>query len=82
MITRIAHSGWVPVRAGLTIVAGYAGAGMFLLLGRRLAGAAGADELASRLPWYLSRSAGITAYLLLTATTVLGLAISTRIADR
>jgi predicted ferric reductase len=82
MTARIAHHNRGPLRAGLAILAGYAGVAMILLAGRWLAGAAGADEVATRLPWYMSRAAGITAYLLLTATTVLGLAISTRIADR
>jgi hypothetical protein len=67
---------------GLGVLAASAGIGALLLLGRWLAGTLGQEELASRLPWYLSRAAGITAYLLLTATTVLGLAIGTRIADR
>lgn len=70
------------MRTGLTVLAGYAGLAALLLLGRWLLGSLGYTEVASRLPWYLNRAAGITAYLLLTATTVLGLAISTRIADR
>jgi predicted ferric reductase len=70
------------LRRGFGVLAGFAGIGALLFLGRSLAASLGQDELASRLPWYLSRAAGITAYLLLTAATVLGLAISTRVADR
>ena len=70
------------VRIGLTIVAGYLAVGALLLLSRWLLGFLGAAEVAERLPWYLSRAAGVTAYLLLTGTTVLGLVISTRIAGR
>ncbi|HEY7295688.1 MAG TPA: ferric reductase-like transmembrane domain-containing protein [Dehalococcoidia bacterium] len=36
----------------------------------------------SRLPWYTTRAAAITAYLLLSTTTILGLSISTRALDR
>jgi predicted ferric reductase len=64
------------------VIVGYAVLGALLLLGRWIAESLGYGDLASRLPWYLSRAAGITAYLLLSATTVLGLAIATRIADR
>lgn len=50
-------------------------------VGRAL-GTAGAAALAAKLPWYVSRAAGTTAYLLLSVTTVLGLIISTRLLDR
>ncbi len=70
------------LRNALTLTAGYVGLAALLLLGRWLAGAFGYADVASRLPWYLSRAAGITAYLLLTATTALGLALSSRIAGR
>ena len=53
-----------------------------VLLAGWLASASGREELATRLPWYVSRSAGITAYALLSASTLLGLAISTRVMDR
>ncbi len=48
----------------------------------RVLGTEGAAAVAAKLPWYVSRAAGITAYLLLSATTVLGLLISTRLLDR
>jgi predicted ferric reductase len=73
----------VPVLrlAGIT-GAGYAAAGLLLAAAIWFAAALGQPQIAARLPWYLSRGAGITAYLLLTATTVFGLAVSTRAADR
>lgn len=55
---------------------------LIVLLARLGGNKFGTEVLASRLPWYLSRAAGISAYLSLTASTVLGLAIATRIADR
>jgi hypothetical protein len=64
------------------MIAGCVAVGALLLLSRWVLGLLGAAEVAARLPWYLSRAAGITAYLLLTGTTVLGLALSTRIAGR
>lgn len=69
-------------KGGLLVAGGYAAVAGLLLAGARIAQSLGYPELASRLPWYLSRAAGVTAYLLLSATTLLGLAVSTRIADR
>jgi cytochrome b561 len=46
------------------------------LAGRALAG----DGFDGKAPWYISRAAGITAYLLLTASTAFGLLLSTRTA--
>jgi methionine sulfoxide reductase heme-binding subunit len=69
-------------KCGLLVAAGYAAVTALLLASARLAQVLGYPDLASRLPWYLSRAAGMTAYLLLSATTLLGLAVSTRIADR
>ncbi|MER3420992.1 MAG: hypothetical protein C4290_10920, partial [Chloroflexota bacterium] len=48
----------------------------------RVLGRVEAAELAAKLPWYTSRAAGITAYLLLSASTLLGLLISTRLLHR
>lgn len=59
-----------------------AGAGALLLLGRLAAGVDIASMLGGRLPWYTTRAAAVTAYFLLSATTLLGLSISTRWLDR
>jgi predicted ferric reductase len=69
---------WSPV-PGMLLGAGVA-AVLFALLTHAAQGSL--NELATRLPWYVSRAAGITAYLLLSATTLFGLAISTRSFDR
>jgi predicted ferric reductase len=82
MITQFVQR-FVPIcRGGLIAAGGYAAVAGLLFAGAWLAQVLGYPDLASRLPWYLSRAAGITAYLLLSATTLLGLAVSTRIADR
>ncbi len=70
--------GW----GALWYVAALAGTAVLsFALGRAL-GAEGVATLAGKLPWYTSRAAGTTAYLLLSVTTVLGLLISTRLLDR
>ena len=58
------------------------GAGVLLLLARVASGLDFAAMLGGRLPWYTTRAAAVTAYLLLSATTILGLSISTRWLDR
>ncbi|HLZ68869.1 MAG TPA: ferric reductase-like transmembrane domain-containing protein [Dehalococcoidia bacterium] len=58
------------------------GAGALILAGRLASSIDLAGVLGSRLPWYTTRAAAITAYLLLSGTTVLGLSISTRALDR
>ena len=58
------------------------GAAALLLVARLASGIDLASVLGGRLPWYTSRAAAVTAYLLLSATTVLGLSISTHWLDR
>jgi sulfoxide reductase heme-binding subunit YedZ len=70
------------LRAVFSIAGGYLAVGGLLLLSTWLIRAMGYTDLATRLPWYLSRAAGVTAYLLLTATTLFGLAQSTGLLDR
>ncbi len=66
----------LPPGTGWIVAAAAIFAGLWLI------GPALPAEFMTRLPWYISRGAGITAYLLLSATTLLGLAISTRLTDR
>lgn len=58
------------------------GAALLSFAAGRALGTAGAAAVAAKLPWYVTRAAGTTAYLLLSVTTVLGLLISTRLLDR
>ncbi len=58
------------------------GAGAIALLIHVGSGLDLAGVLGSRLPWYTTRAAAITAYLLLSGTTILGLSIATRALDR
>jgi predicted ferric reductase len=59
-----------------------AGAGALLLLARLASGIDLASVFGGRLPWYTTRAAAVTAYLLLSTTTILGLSISTHWLDR
>jgi predicted ferric reductase len=68
-------------RVTLTAVAAV-GAGALVLAVVELLRALGDEELATRLPWYLSRAGGITAYLLLSASTLVGLTLSAQRAGR
>lgn len=73
--------GQTIAQAGVVVLGLVAGAGIGLLIGW-LAGAPGVlPGFVGHIPWYTSRAAGVMAYLLLSATTLLGLAISTRAAD-
>ncbi len=69
----------------LTMTAGLAGAfGLLVggwLLANSASGATIGDALAvtARTPWYFSRSAGLVAYMLLTASTAWGLLLSTKL---
>jgi methionine sulfoxide reductase heme-binding subunit len=64
------------------VIGALAGAAAVVLIGRLLSGIDLASMLGGRLPWYTTRAAAITAYLLLSASTLLGLSISTRALDR
>ncbi len=66
---------------GIALVLGASAVLFGLIMSATLSGGT-AGELAARLPWYVSRAAGITAYLLLSMSTLLGLTISTRLLDR
>src|SRR5579875_1424144 len=65
--------------AALGATAGALAAGALAML---LSTAAPDLALSSNLPWYITRAAGVTAYLLLSADAILGLGISTRLLDR
>ena len=67
----------------LAIVLGALGGGaLILLLGRLVSGVDLTAVFGGRLPWYTTRAAAVTAYLLLSASTLLGLGIATRTLDR
>lgn len=74
----IVHSARVGVSVGLGIALVTA----LVIAGRWGIAAAGNADLAMRLPWYVSRAAGVTAYALLSGSTLLGLLISTRALSR
>ncbi len=59
-----------------------AGAALALLAVIDLTLRGAGESLLLKLPWTLSRAAGIVAYLLLAGSTLLGLSISTRLLDR
>jgi len=63
----------------LSTLAGVLVGGMLLLLWRTLAAAAAPAILGEKGAWYLSRSTGTVAYLLLSASTVWGLLLSSKI---
>src|SRR5438309_747860 len=75
-------SGWTLLRRALLTAVAAIGAGALVLAAVCLLRALGDDELATRLPWYLSRAGGITAYLLLSTSTLVGLTLSARGAGR
>ena len=58
------------------------GAAALMILARLASSVDLAAALGGRLPWYTTRAAAVTAYLLLSGTTILGLSISTRWLDR
>jgi sulfoxide reductase heme-binding subunit YedZ len=64
------------------VIGALAGAAVVVLIGRLLSGIDLTAMLGGRLPWYTTRAAAVTAYLLLSASTLLGLSISTRALDR
>lgn len=82
MIARVMLSRLAVAALIAAALAAVAGAGALSLLGRVASGLDVAAVLGGRLPWYTTRAAAVTAYLLLSATTVLGLSISTRWLDR
>jgi predicted ferric reductase len=82
MTLRILERAISTPRPAMLAIGGFAGFAAAVVLSRWLLAAFGFTEIASHLPWYLSRAAGITAYLLLSATMVLGLAIATRLGGR
>lgn len=67
----------------LAIVLGALGGGaLILLLDRLISGIELSAVFGGELPWYTTRAAAVTAYLLLSASTMLGLGIATRTLDR
>jgi sulfoxide reductase heme-binding subunit YedZ len=79
LMNRLTAGAALILVAALGATAGALAAGMLAML---LSSAAPALALGSNLPWYITRAAGVTAYLLLSTDAILGLAISTRLLDR
>jgi predicted ferric reductase len=76
---RLLGAAMVPLGVAIGALVGLA----VVVLAAHLPTLAGiAAAFAGRLPWYTTRAAAITAYLLLSGTTILGLSISTRLLDR
>ena len=64
------------------LVGALGGAALIVLLGRLFSGIDLSAMFGGELPWYTTRAAAVTAYLLLSASTLLGLGIATRTLDR